>query len=180
MAIFLITGPSGVGKTSLVKELEFFGFWEECISHTTRPIRKGEVDGETYHFVSEEKFFNMLENGEFVEHVMYHNHHYGVSKKEIERVLKRKRAVIIVDYNGYLQIKKQYPDAVGIFIWTDKNDCYNNMISRGDSALSASTRLLTYDREMLHKTIYDYVIKNVKGGYNGTLKILMGIVSQYN
>lgn len=181
MAIFLITAPSGAGKTSLVHELERHGFWEECISHTTRLMREGEIDGKTYYFISDEEFYNMLNNNEFVEHVVYHENHYGIAKSEIERVLnKGNHVAIIVDYNGYLQIKKQYPDAIGIFVWATKEDCFNNMIERGDNSASANERISTYEQEMLNKYMYDYVVKNVRGKFEETACILMEIVNQYS
>lgn len=180
MAIFLITAPSGAGKTSLVHELERHGFWEECISHTTRLMREGEIDGKTYYFISDEEFYNMLNNNEFVEHVVYHENHYGIAKSEIERVLnKGNHVAIIVDYNGYLQIKEKYPDAIGIYIWATKEDCMMNMLSRGDSVESANKRVSTYEQEIAQKNHYDYVIRNVRGKFRNTVSILANIVNQY-
>src|SRR5690606_27688340 len=109
--------------------------WRECISHTTRPIRKGERDGLTYYFVSEEVFQNKLNNGEFAEHVEYDGHKYAVSKKEVERVVDDGKDVfIIAEHNGFKQLKEEYPEAVSIFLYMSKEDCLLNMLQRGDSA----------------------------------------------
>lgn len=181
MSIFLITGTSGAGKTSLTHELKKCGYWDECISHTTRPMRTGEVDGEDYYFVSKEEFKRMYENNEFVECVIYHGDYYGVSHAEIERTMKKGNHIfIIVAYDGYLQIKEQYPDAIGIFIWATKEDCVMNMLGRGDSLELANKRISTYEKEILHRDAYDYVIKNVRGKFSDTASILKGIVNQYN
>jgi len=181
MSIFLITGTSGAGKTSLTHELKKCGYWDGCISHTTRPMRTGEVDGETYYFVSKEEFKRMCENNEFAECVIYHGDYYGVSHAEIEHTMKKGNHIfIIVAYDGYLQIKEQYPDAIGIFIWATKEDCFNNMIERGDSPASVNERISTYEQEMLNRYMYDYVVKNVRGKFSDTASILKGIVNQYN
>lgn len=181
MSIFLITGTSGAGKTSLTHELKKCGYWDECISYTTRPMRTGEVDGEDYYFVSKEEFKRMYENNEFVECVIYHGDYYGVSHAEIERTMKKGNHIfIIVAYDGYLQIKEQYPDAIGIFIWATKEDCVMNMLSRGDSVESANKRISTYEQEIAQKNHYDYVIRNVRGKFSDTASILKGIVNQYN
>lgn len=180
MALFLITAPSGAGKTSLAHKLQKLGYWNECISHTTRPMRDGEVDGETYYFVNKEVFTKMHENGEFAEHVIYHGNYYGVSHAEINRVMEKNGNVfIIVEYGGYLQIKEQYPDAIGIYIWVTKEDCMMNMLSRGDSIESANKRIYTYEKEIAQKNHYDYVIRNVRGKFMETVSILANIVSQY-
>jgi len=81
MAIFLITAPSGAGKTTIAQELQDMGVWEECVSHTTREMREGEEEGKTYYYISEEKFKEMCSNGEFAEQVTYHGNYYGISKE---------------------------------------------------------------------------------------------------
>jgi guanylate kinase len=180
MSIFLITGASGTGKTSLAHELKKYRYWDECISHTTRPMRDGEVDGETYYFVNKEVFTKMHENGEFAEHVTYHGNYYGISHAEINRVMgKNKHVFIIVEYGGYLQIKEQYPNAIGIYIWATKEDCVMNMLSRGDSIESANERISTYEQEIAQKNHYDYVIRNVRGKFRETVAILANIINQY-
>lgn len=179
MAIFLITAPSGAGKTTFVKEMQRISYWKECISHTTRKMRVGEVDGETYYFVSEDEFTAMSQRNELAERVVYNGNKYGVSKKEIERVLSaKKNVVVIVEYDGYTQMKQVFPDALGIFIHMSKEDCMANMLLRGDSIENALDRIKLYDEEMKNKGEYDYVVKNKRGKFSETSTVIRAIIKQ--
>lgn len=181
MAIFLITAPSGAGKTTLAQKIANYGEWQECISHTTRPMRDGEVEGKTYYYVTREKFAQMDRNGELAERVEYNGNRYAVSKAEIERVLKTgKHVFIIVDNDGYNQIKEQYPDAVGIFLHMSKEDCMANMLLRGDKMEGALSRIELYDDEFKNRVQYDYVIKNVRSKQFETESVIRAIIRQYN
>lgn len=178
--VFVIVGSSGSGKTTIASSLEKLGYWKECISHTTRPMRDGEVDGKTYYFTSEEEFNGMLSNGEFVEYVEYHSNRYGISKGELERLLNVNTDIFIIAENGgFRQIKEHYPDAISIFIHTSMDDCIKNMLSRGDTLDSAMRRMQTYYDELWHKSEYDYVIKNVDGKLNFAVNIVENIIKQY-
>lgn len=180
MTIFLITAPSGAGKTTITHSLMKKMLWKECISHTTRPMRQGEVEGITYYFVSREEFKKMIKNNELTEMVNYDGNYYGISKAEIERVMTSGSHVfIIVNYDGYKQIKSVYPDAVGIFLYMSKEDCMANMLLRGDSLDSALKRISTYEEEMKNRYDYDYVIKNVRGQQEYTENIIENIIKQY-
>jgi guanylate kinase len=181
MTIFLITGASGTGKTTLAENISERDVWKECISTTTRPMRKGEVKGETYYFVSQQEFNELQSKNVFVETVLYDGNRYGVTHKEIERVLERnKNAYIIVEHDGYKQLKEIYPDAIGIFLYISKEDCMVNMLHRGDSLDKALKRIETYDDEMLNREDYDYVIKNVRGKSNNTTAIMEEIIKSHN
>ena len=181
MTVFLITAPSGAGKTTFVKHLEKNSWWEECISHTTRRMREGEVDGTTYFYVNVDTFLGMANKGEFAEKVMYNHNHYGITKEEIKRVTdKGNHAAIIVEHDGYKQVKALYPDAVGIFLYAKKEECMINMLSRGDKLVDALERIQKYDEEIKNRDEYDYVIKNVLGKQTSVQQILRGIVSQYD
>lgn len=181
MAIFTITAPSGAGKTSIAQMIQRQGVWDECISHTTRPMRDGEVNGETYYFVFKKEFEEMVTYDEFAEQVEYDGNYYGVSNEEIERVMEKgKHVFIIVEYSGYLQIKEQYPESVGIFIYMSKEDCMANMLLRGDSLEKAISRISTYDEEIENRKHFDYVIKNVRGKMASITSIIHGIISQYS
>lgn len=176
--IFLITAPSGAGKTSIAERLK--GIWGECISTTTRPMRDGEVEGETYYYVSPLKFNEMSENGKFAERVMYDGNSYGITHEEIERVGKlHKNIYIIVEFNGYKQVKALYPNAVGIFLHMSKEDCMANMLLRGDSMEKALNRIELYENEMANKVHYDYVIKNVRNKMMNTVEIIKNIIGQH-
>lgn len=180
MGIFLITGASGSGKTSIAHEIKKHGCWNECISHTTRPMRDGEKDGETYYFINRKTFEEKYKAGEFAERVEYHGNYYGISKHEIERVLSNgKNVFIIVEYNGYKQIKEIYPNAIGIFLYMSKEDCMINMLLRGDKLEKAQERITSYDEEVKNRGEYSYVIKNVRGKIEYTIGILKWIIKSY-
>jgi guanylate kinase len=184
MAIFLITAPSGAGKTSVMNDVAKYSLGKdrlgECISHTTRPMREGEKEGETYYYISREYFREMLEEGEFAEAVNYDGNLYGITKEEIERVQKKHEHVyIIVEFNGYTQVKEVFPDAVGIFLYMSKEDCMANMLLRGDAMDKAQVRISTYEDEMLNRHVFDYVIKNVRGQKDKTARVIGNIIRQY-
>ncbi|UUV47036.1 guanylate kinase [Bacillus phage vB_BanS-Thrax5] len=183
MALFLITGMSGAGKTSIMDMVRSRMKYElsECVSHTTRPIRENEVDGSSYYFIDEEYFQLGLNQNEFAETVEYHGYKYGISKAEIkEKQRQTKHAYIIVNYEGYKQVKEVFPDAVGIFLYAGKEDCMMNMLSRGDSLEKANERITTYEEELKGRHDYDYVIKNVRNKVTGTTGILENIIWSYN
>lgn len=180
MAMFIITGASGSGKTTLAKLLQERRTWKECISHTTRPMRDNEKDEETYYFISEDKFLEMSADGDFAEEVEYDGYRYGISIDEIDRVHdEHNHMFIILEYGGYKQIKKLYPEAIGIFIYMSKEDCMANMLLRGDTLSKSLSRILTYEDEIENRNEYDYVIKNVRGQVEATLLIIHHIVAQY-
>lgn len=178
--IFIIVGSSGSGKTTIASKLEKLGYWKECISHTTRPMRNGEVNGKTYYFVYEKEFNSMLGNGEFAESIEYDSNKYGISKRELERLLDSDTDIFIIAENGgFRQIKEQYPDAISIFIHASMEDCIDNMLNRGDTLDSAMRRMNTYYDELSHKSEYDYVIKNIYGKLDETVDIVKNIFFQY-
>lgn len=175
MALFLITAPSGSGKTTVAN---FLGrVWKECISHTTRPMRDGEEDGVTYYFKTKEEF----EKIEMIEKVAYDGNLYGLSKFEVNDVLSsNSHAYVIVEHEGYKQIKEKYPQAVGIFLYMSKEDCLANMLLRGDSLDKAMKRIKLYDDEVKNRSDYDYVVKNVRDRLPYTGNVIKGIVGQYS
>ena len=179
MALFLISAPSGAGKTTLVKDLQGKNFWTECISHTTRPMREGEEEGVTYHYVDMKEFLRMDYRNEFAEVVTYDGNKYGITKSEIADESKHKKhKCIIVDHDGYQQLKTLYPKSVGIFLYMTKEECLANMLLRGDSIEKALKRIETYDNELKNSIAYDYVVKNIQGNFGSTATILTSIVLQ--
>jgi guanylate kinase len=183
MTLFLITAPSGAGKTSIATYLRLYGHWNELVSVTTRPMREGEKEGETYYFLDDKLFDKLLEDGKLAENVEYGGYKYGIAVEEIEKKLGKSRtshSFAIVDYNGYEQIKALYPDAVGIFLYMKKEECMANMLLRGDTLESATKRIEKYDSEMENRHAFDYVIRNVMNKKIETQDILMSIVKQYS
>lgn len=178
--LFLITAPSGSGKTFLATKLIADETWIEGVSHTSRPMRIGEIANKTYYFKSKEEMEQMIKRDEFIEFVEYDRNLYGMSKEEIERGLANNRPMfIIVEHNGFLQIKEQYPESIGIFLHMKKEDCMANMLLRGDSIENANKRIARYDREISDRVDFDYVVRNVRGKENESANVLRAIVKQY-
>ena len=116
--LFVVAAPSGAGKSSLVKALlELDSHVHPSISHTTRPPRGQEKHGREYFFASEPEFDAMVQGNAFVEWAMVHGNRYGTSKKAIEeRIAQGSDVILEIDFQGALQIKKAFANAVLIFI----------------------------------------------------------------
>jgi guanylate kinase len=116
--VFVVTGPSGVGKGTLIAALrERHPELGLSVSATTRPPREGEEDGVAYHFMSEAEFDRRLEAGEFVEHASYAGHRYGTLRAELARRTREGRPVVLeIELQGARQVREALPEAVQIFI----------------------------------------------------------------
>lgn len=116
--LFTISAPSGAGKTSLVKALlERDPQVQVSVSHTTREIRPGEVDGQHYHFVEQSEFVRMIEQGDFLEHAQVFQNYYGTSTRWVEQALAQDIDVILeIDWQGAQQVRHLMPDTQSIFI----------------------------------------------------------------
>lgn len=173
--LFAVSGHSGSGKTSIMRAI--MGVEKEIVSVTTRPMRNGEVDGVDYYFISQDSFDILDISGGLAEKTTYYGRaSYGVTKVEIESKLAKGDAYIIVDFNGFQQLKKIYPDVVGIFMYTDIDVAEKRMEKRGDNLGSIESRLTTYDIELSNMKHYDYHIKN--DDYNKTCEYINDIVNK--
>jgi guanylate kinase len=114
----VISGPSGVGKSTLLRRLtQEFSWLCFSISHTTRPPRNGEVNGRDYHFVTAEEFNRLKSEGAFIEDALVHGHQYGTSKQELQRIRHEGHTPLIeVDVQGALSIKNRLPSAVLLMV----------------------------------------------------------------
>jgi guanylate kinase len=161
--LFIVSAPSGAGKTSLVKAaLDAEPEVVLSISHTTRLPRDGEVDGRHYHFVARARFERMQEAGAFLESAEIYGHRYGTSREGIEQELERGHDVLLeIDWQGAQQVRRLMP-TVGIFILPPSLDVLRaRLLNRAqDSADVIARRLAVADEEMAHASEYDYVIIN--------------------
>ena len=116
--LYTISAPSGAGKTSLVRALlEKDPLVQVSVSHTTRPKRKGEINGIDYHFIDDAQFIAMLKKNAFLEHAQVFNNYYGTSKDWVEQTIKTGKDVILeIDWQGARQIRRLLPETQGIFI----------------------------------------------------------------
>lgn len=162
--LFIVAAPSGGGKTSLVNALiASTNNLLESVSHTTRPARTGEVDGQDYHFVSAEAFNTLREEGTFLEHAEVFTHQYGTSRTWVEEKLHAGIDVILeVDWQGARQIKALYADAIGIFILPPSLEILEKRLrARGQDAKDViERRLQEAQTEMSHYNEFDYLIIN--------------------
>ncbi len=162
--LYVISAPSGAGKTSLVKALlESLDGIEVSVSHTTRAMRPGEVDGEDYHFVDAERFLAMVVEGDFLEHAQVFDNYYGTSRQAVQERLQRGHDVILeIDWQGARQVRKLFPDCRSIFILPpSKAALRERLTGRGqDSEAIIERRLRDAEADMSHYDEFDFVVVN--------------------
>ncbi len=162
--LFIVSAPSGAGKTTLCKELSgFLPDISHAISHTTRAPRPTEKEGEHYYFVPEAEFKKLAESGGFVEHATVHGHLYGTSKKELERIFGQGKDVILdIDTQGASQIRNAGIKGVFIFILPPSMEELERRLKGRDSDDEAeiARRLKRALEELESFEMYDYVIIN--------------------
>jgi len=163
--LFIVSAPSGAGKTSLLRDvLEASGNeLALSISHTTRSPRPGEVDGRHYHFVDEERFREMIDAGAFLEHARVFDYFYGTSQAGVEAQLDAGQDVILeIDWQGAAQVRKVLPESIGIFILPPSRAALEERLrSRGqDDEEIIARRMQDAVSEMSHYGEYDYLIIN--------------------
>jgi guanylate kinase len=163
-SLFVITAPSGAGKTSLTKALlASEPGLKLSTSFTTRAPRPGEQNGREYHFVTEPTFHAMRERGEFLEHALVHGNRYGTSRKVIAETLERGQDLVLeIDWQGAAQVRKLYPDCVGIFILPPSiEELERRLRGRGqDTEAVIQRRLANAQEEIAHAGEFEYRIIN--------------------
>lgn len=162
--LFVVSGPSGVGKGTLVSLLRDkrpnLGL---TVSATTRSPRPGEVDGVAYYFLSDEEFKKRVDAGEFLEWAHVHGHCYGTLKSEVDRLISAGQSVVLeIDVQGGLMVYKQYPNAILVFIKPPSfEELEQRLRGRGtEDEKTISTRLSNASREMEYANDYTVCIVN--------------------
>jgi guanylate kinase len=166
----VITGPSGVGKGTLIRALmERFPGLELSVSATTRAPRPGEVDGRDYHFLTPAEFDERLANGEFLEHASYAGNRYGTLRSELERrelaggQAGQVRAVVLeIELQGARQVREALPEAVQVFIAPPSLEALRTrLVGRGaESPEQIDRRLAVAERELAARDEWRHVIVN--------------------
>ena len=176
--LFIVTAPSGAGKTSLVKALvESTDALCVSISHTTRAPREAEVDGVNYNFVSQEQFFAMREAQEFFESAEVYGNFYGTSKTWVNEQLEAGTDVILeIDWQGARQVREQHPEACSIFILPPSLSALTERLTgRGqDDADTIARRMQQAVDEISHVEEADYIVVN--DNFDKALSELRGLV----
>ena len=162
--LIVISGPSGVGKGTVVKALmQRHDHLRFSVSATTRPIRPGEVDGENYYFIDHATFERMIAENRFLEYANYVSNYYGTPEEPVNRMLDEGYDVVLeIEVQGALQIKARRPDAILIFIVAPSfEELGKRLRGRGDTAEElVLQRLETAKTEYRIAEQYDYIVVN--------------------
>ncbi|HEX5092804.1 MAG TPA: guanylate kinase [Burkholderiales bacterium] len=176
--LFVVSAPSGAGKSSLIRALMAADPGVALsVSYTTRAPRRGEQDGREYHFVDPAKFSAMLERGEFLESAEVHGHRYGTSQKVIDQTRASGRDLVLeIDWQGAAQVRLLHPDTIGVFILPPSMaELERRLRSRGqDTEAVIRRRLENAVEEMSHAAEFKYAIINKD--FDDALQDLRGIV----
>ena len=162
--LFIVSAPSGAGKTSLLKALlERDGNLRLSVSHTTRAPRPGEEDGVHYHFVSVDEFMRLAGEGAFLEQAQVFDNYYGTSQAAVQSLLDEGHDVVLeIDWQGARQVRKAFPEAVSIFIMPPSVEALRQRLgNRGqDDEAVIERRMRDARSELSHYAEYDYLVVN--------------------
>jgi guanylate kinase len=162
--LFVITGPSGVGKGTLIRRLlERMPQLELSVSATTRPPRPGEQDGVEYHFESEEEFDRMARDGELLEHATYSGHRYGTPRAEVEpRLASGSSVVLEIEVQGARQVREAMPEAIQVFIAPPSPDALRERLEgrATDRPEEIDRRLSAAEEELAARSEFGHVVVN--------------------
>ncbi|MES1981539.1 MAG: guanylate kinase [Pseudomonadota bacterium] len=162
--LFIVSAPSGAGKTSLVNALlRTNKDIDVSVSYTTRAPRPGETEGQEYHFVSRATFVSMLEHGDFLESAEVYGNLYGTSQSWIELEIANGRDILLeIDWQGAAQVRRTFPDSISIFILPPSLEALEKRLKgRGqDSPETIARRMHAAQEDIAHVAEFDYVIIN--------------------
>lgn len=177
-SLFIVAAASGTGKTSLVKALvESTPNLGVSISHTTRPMRPGELEGVNYHFIGREEFVRLIGEGAFLEHAEVFGNLYGTSRQWVLEQLQQDRDVILeIDWQGAQQVRRLLPESIGIFILPPSLETLQSRLTgRGqDSPEVIAHRLREAQGDIAHYAEFDYLVVN--DDFDAALADLQAIV----
>lgn len=162
--LYIVSAPSGAGKTSLVKALlKTDHAIRLSVSYTTRAPRPGETEGRDYHFVDRQRFELMLAEGEFLEHAEVYGNFYGTSKGSISRDLNAGRDILLeIDWQGAAQVKHHFPESTSIFILPPSFSALRSRLKgrEQDSDEVIERRLAAAAHDVAHADAFDYIMVN--------------------
>lgn len=160
--LIVLSGPSGVGKGTIVQELLKKENYALSVSCTTRQPREGEIDGKSYFFIAKEEFLKTIEKGGFLEYSNHFENYYGTPKKFVEEKLKTHSVILEIEVDGALNVKKAHPEALLIMILPpSEEELRSRLLKRGsESAQKIEERIKRMDYELSRKNLYDYCVVN--------------------
>ncbi len=179
--IFIISGPSGSGKSSVSAPLRDRDDCIFSISYTTRKcIRPGEIKGKDYNFVTDKEFDRAIQNNEFLEWEQVFENRYGTKREDFDRLAESgKNVIAILDVKGAMNIKKLYPDVVTVFILPpNPKEAAGRLQNRGtENKASRAIRQARFSLELGYKDLYDHTIINgdLKTAQHKLIDIVMGL-----
>jgi len=178
--LVIISGPSGVGKDSVVQALKQSGHpFHFVVTATTRPRRPEEVHGVDYFFVTKEAFAGMIEGDELIEYAIVYNDYKGIPKQQVREALATGKDVIMrVDVQGAATVRKLAPEAVLVFLTTRSEEELVERLKarRTDTPEDLSLRIATARQELKRAAEFDYVVINADGRLEDTVKTTLAII----
>ena len=159
----ILSSPSGVGKTTLTKKIQQkYKNFKISVSHTTRTPRSNEVDGVDYHFVSKEKFKELIDKGKFYEYAKIFENYYGTLKSMVDETIKENDILFDIDWQGTKQLSKfKNLNLIKIYLITDKEELKSRLIKRNQNTdEEVNKRFDSFDEDIKHWNDYDYIIIN--------------------
>jgi guanylate kinase len=179
--VIVISGPSGVGKDSVLNRMKEKGLpFHFVITATTRPIRDGEVNGKDYFFISTDEFAHMIETNELLEHAIVYNDYKGIPKQQVRDALATNMDVILrIDVQGAASIKKLIPDAILIFLTTeDEQSMVDRLQNRkSETPEGLKLRIATARQEVKKARDFDYVVINYQAELDLTVDVISAIIT---
>ncbi len=160
----ILSSPSGVGKTTLTKKIQQkYPSFKICVSYTTRSPRSNEVEGIDYHFVSKEKFKQLISENKFYEYAKIFNNYYGTLKDTVDKTILNNDIIFDIDWQGTKQLSKiKNLNLIKIYLITDsKAELKNRLIKRNqNSSEEIALRFKSFDNDIKHWSDYDFIIIN--------------------
>jgi len=179
--LIVLSGPSGVGKDALLKKMKEQKYsFHYVVTVTSRPRRKGERDGVDYHFISQQEFQQMIDNGELLEWANVYGNYYGVPRREISQALSKGKDVIVkVDVQGAATIKRILPQTVFIFLRPPSMEELELRLRQrhSESARDLALRLQKAEEEMKSLPLFDHVLTSHQGKLDEVISQIQAIVT---
>ncbi len=179
--VIVISGPSGVGKDSVLNRMKERGMpFHFVITATTRPIREGEINGKDYFFISTDQFAHMIEANELLEHAIVYNDYKGIPKQQVRDALASGQDVILrIDVQGAASIKKIIPDAILIFLTTENEESLVERLTsrKTETPEGLNLRIATARQEVKRAKEFDYVVINHQSELDRTVDVIHAIIT---